>query len=1149
MATSGEDQKADAVVAERQPAEPFMDLEATPATPDTAAGAPPMIKVVIEEVKSDAPDLQTQKLVPMSKHVTKAPKGIKWTKTTLKEPFASSFTELELTPGIIEPTLIVPVKTPGLQSQKTRRVVLPNGMKVLITSDPELPMSGAGLANLDGSWQNPVESMGLAHFIEHMLFMGTKQHPKPSSFDTYLSANGAPISNAETGSQVTQFAFSVDHKALPDALDRFADLFTDPLFTTSGLHKEIHAVYQEEQMHKDSDTWRQLFVQKVTANPEHPWSRFTIGTLKTLGGVDHAEIKKMYETHYSANLMASAVYTALPLDEAEVIVRDRLGRIPNRHLKAEHFTMPLLDPQRAGTAIWQRSVKTQHTLLMQWELPKELHSESIHGERHHLSKVRPDRLIGYVLNYLGEKSLFLQFQTAGLAHSVSAYQNDQGLDSSLFEISVSLTPDGFKKWETVVETIFQAIAALRKKGIPRHVFETLHTSDKNAIQWKWRDSDVFDKAMDTCGDILQTFHWGSYPFVDDVLQEYDAKPAMALLEVLKPETMHIYGLAPEFPQGTEHAEEHTEEYYKAKWKQVDFTEPQKARWSLALPAEFLEIPGANPYLPKHLAVTKNLQPKPVYPAIPTPELLRDEHAQKLLLWEDKVFGDPYVMGTVTMKTDKGLASNDALINLSILLSCVNHAILPKMTPFDEASISWTLGAGSGTNLEITFAATNTEPAHYTALLTQLARYARQIGDGKLHHFVDQKTFEMLQTSTLHTLENSNKASPINKAIAKTHELLLAKNYPVEEQIAAVKRATFDSVSKLGPKLFSKARFEGFFSGQITKETTLKTWDTLMQELNAKDIVALPEVDTLHEKMRVMNEQPVWATTSGPSTGYGAVLVVDGGGLDCKEREALSVLYEALPPAFYADLRSKQQTGYLVETESTVFVSHHDVLFYLVQSTLYKPGDLTRRFQTFIAHAVKDLMCGNSTVMDKKNFESIRGAKLAKFQHPNQNIGSVTSLMQTLLDNYDADWHAMEKKKKLIEDMSYDQVINVATKVLGASNKKRMAVGYVPDKASMDEFPEEFIAFDPKNDPKFEGKKQFKCVVSVPTLLKTTHRASKAGFKSGAPHHASLKNTGKGVVSVTASSESHSPEAVSKVSEEIQTAKQKHAWPSEEGNKK
>merc|ERR1711981_912403 len=112
--------------------------------------------------------------------------------------------------------------------------------------------------------------------------MGTKQHPKPGGFDDFLAANGATMSNAQTGSQGTCYAFAVPHDVFKEGVSRFAEFFTDPLFASAGAAKEMHAVNQEFEMHKDEDGYRQYMVSKEIANFQHPNSRFTIGNLGTL---------------------------------------------------------------------------------------------------------------------------------------------------------------------------------------------------------------------------------------------------------------------------------------------------------------------------------------------------------------------------------------------------------------------------------------------------------------------------------------------------------------------------------------------------------------------------------------------------------------------------------------------------------------------------------------------------------------------------------------------------------------------------------------------------------------------------------------------------------------------------------------------------
>ena len=94
------------------------------------------------------------------------------------------------------------------------------------------------------SWQDPDDALGLAHFVEHMLFMGTKSHPDPGAFDDYLSSVGGPMANAQTGAQKTTYAFGAPHRRFLQALWLFAEFFVEPLFNSSGTEKERNAVNQ-----------------------------------------------------------------------------------------------------------------------------------------------------------------------------------------------------------------------------------------------------------------------------------------------------------------------------------------------------------------------------------------------------------------------------------------------------------------------------------------------------------------------------------------------------------------------------------------------------------------------------------------------------------------------------------------------------------------------------------------------------------------------------------------------------------------------------------------------------------------------------------------------------------------------------------------
>ena len=87
---------------------------------------------------------------------------------------------------VIKETRETAIKTPAYASRKSRKFRLLNGLTVLLFSDESMKESAMAISNRAGDWENPDGILGLAHFNEHMLFMGTKKYPDPSSFDAFL---------------------------------------------------------------------------------------------------------------------------------------------------------------------------------------------------------------------------------------------------------------------------------------------------------------------------------------------------------------------------------------------------------------------------------------------------------------------------------------------------------------------------------------------------------------------------------------------------------------------------------------------------------------------------------------------------------------------------------------------------------------------------------------------------------------------------------------------------------------------------------------------------------------------------------------------------------------------------------------------------
>ena len=315
------------------------------------------------------------------------------------------------------------------------------------------------------------------------------------------------------------------------------------------------------------------------------------------------------------------------------------------------------------------------------------------------------------------------------------------------------------------------------------------------------------------------------------------------------------------------------------------------------------------------------------------------------------------------------------------------------------------------------------------------------------------------------------------------------SFPIPDQIKAAKTLTFAQVAAVAPPLFKKTFFEGFFAGQIEPEHAKAVWRPVMDLLyTGTGAVPLPKSQIRHATMRRLPQQPMYKHEQGPTAGNAAVLMVDAGGLDCKGREALDILYEAIPNRFYADLRSKQQTGYLVQASTEVLVSHHNVINFVVQSSKYKPGDLLHRYSKFLKDTLLDLESKKSKTLSAEKFAMIKASKLAKYATPNLNIGSLTSIMQTLISNYDGDFDALIKKKHATEQIQHADVLKVAQKVHGAHNRRQVAVVYTKAGDKLDQLPKQFVAFDGSKG-RFVSREPFKCNIgglSTPVVVGAKH---------------------------------------------------------------
>ena len=309
-------------------------------------------------------------------------------------------------------TGVSPVKSPN-DDNEYRFITLENQLEVLLVSDPDTKKAAAALDVQVGSGDNPPGRAGLAHFLEHMLFLGTDKYPDAAEYEEFITEHGGSR-NAYTSFEHTNYFFDVDEAYLSEALDRFAQFFVAPKFDAQYVEREKNAVEAEYQMGLKSDGRRGLDVLQEVMNPEHPFSQFSVGSLDTLEDRPEATVREdllaFYDKHYSANQMKLAVLGSESLDELEAMARSMFSAIPNKSFEYEQIAAPLVAPGDLPMLVQITPQATMRELQVAFPIP----------DYRAQYTAKPLSYLGNLVGHEGAGSLLSQLKAEGLAEGLGA---------------------------------------------------------------------------------------------------------------------------------------------------------------------------------------------------------------------------------------------------------------------------------------------------------------------------------------------------------------------------------------------------------------------------------------------------------------------------------------------------------------------------------------------------------------------------------------------------------------------------------------------------------------------------------------------------------------------------------------------------------
>jgi predicted Zn-dependent peptidase len=186
-----------------------------------------------------------------------------------------------------------------------RRTVLPNGLIVLTERMEHLRSVAMGVWIKSGSRCEPAETNGISHFVEHMLFKGTRSR-SAQLIAREMDSIGGNL-DAFTGKETICFNVKSLADHVPIALDVLADLVLNPVFASTDIERERSVILEEIKIDEDNPDVlvHELFTQNFWK--DHPLGKPILGTSDTVAQLNQ---QKLFDYHtgrfHGANMVFSA---------------------------------------------------------------------------------------------------------------------------------------------------------------------------------------------------------------------------------------------------------------------------------------------------------------------------------------------------------------------------------------------------------------------------------------------------------------------------------------------------------------------------------------------------------------------------------------------------------------------------------------------------------------------------------------------------------------------------------------------------------------------------------------------------------------------------------------------------------------------------
>lgn len=869
-------------------------------------------------------------------------------------------------------------------------ITLKNGLRVLLIQNSETSKSAAALAVNVGHFQDPEDRQGLAHFLEHMLFLGTKNFPDGSEYQKFINQYGGSH-NAWTATEHTCFFFDINHQHFESALTRFSEFFTCPLLSEEFVIKERQNIDAEFALKLKDDIRRLYDVHKETINQQHPFSKFSVGTLDTLadrnGQCISTEIQAFFNTFYRADYMTLALEGPQSLKELKTLAEQYFNDIRPACEPLGKIAQPLYLPVHQGIKIDVCPVKNNHQLIISFAM------ESI--DQYYQDK--PESVLAYLLGHEGQGSILSLLKKQQWAMGLTAGSGINGSNFKDFNISIRLTELGEAHIDDIVDIVFCYVATLKADSISEHYYQEKQNISELSFLYHEKSSPLDSVSLLVLN--MQHYPVEDYLFGDYIMAGISQERTNKLLNAINVDNMRII-----------HVSQKNNFNNKSFWYQVPYQvttilPEQLTHWrdlsnATATSPWFSELtlPKKNPYIVKNpqvysqgIASKTVTKKKIIEEKTLLPKKLIAENGFTAWYKKDNTFNVPKGYLYIGIDSPYTVASRENIAMTRLFVELYTDTVIEENYDAELAGIHYHLYAHQGgVTLQISGVSEK-----QNLLLPKLLHRLK-------NHSVTQEHFELFKRQLIKQWKNSDKSKSISQLFANLSSLMQPHNPTTAELSAVLIKLTYQQYKHFTQQLFTKITVEMLIHGNWLECHAHDIVNNVKNAfVNAVDniyAVQCPVVD-IHNEQTLLLPIPL-TDHDHASVVYTPLLTNDN-----KSIALTMITSHLLSPMFFHKMRTEKQYGYLVGV-GYVPINRYPGIACYIQSPHTDPISLAIAMDEFIVsshHALSEI--------SDDDWQNLIQGLAGQLQEHDQNLRIKSLRFWSAICSKDLEF---ENKKQLIE---------------------------------------------------------------------------------------------------------------------------------------